>query len=492
MKNSVLKLMLSSMLGAAIALGVFMYVTPTETRVKRVEAEANDAQNVFSQVKLNGEIPAGLNFVAAAGKSTPAVVHIKNYKQYAGVSHSNDPYNEWLRQFFYQQPRPREEGPVHASSGSGVIIAADGYIVTNNHVVKDADIIEVILNDKKTYTAELLGTDPTTDLALLKIEEKNLPYLEFANSDEVNIGEWVLAVGNPFDLSSTVTAGIVSAKARNINILRSTNNLAIESFIQTDAAVNPGNSGGALVNLKGELIGINTAIASPTGAYAGYSFAVPATLVQKVIGDIKEYGEVQRGLLGVSIQDINSKLAEEKKLKDLNGVFIAEVREESAADLAGIEEADVIIKINDRDIHNTSELQEAIGRYRPGDEIVVTYVRDGKVKQSKATLQNKMGTTDIVTKEDVAVVMVLGAELSQASDEVLKSLRLNDGVELKKVNAGKIKDAGLREGFIITKVNRIPVKDPEDVYRIISNTEEAVYMEGYYPNGRKMYVGFEK
>lgn len=491
-KNVLLGFLLSSMMGAGIALGVFTMVNPQNDQVKTIKVESGANEDIYSQVKLTGEVPAGLNFIGAAKSATPAVVHIKNYKEYAAMGNSNDPYNEWLRQFFYQQPQPKQDGPVHSSSGSGVIIAEDGYIVTNNHVVKDADIIEVILNDKKTYTAELLGTDPTTDLALLKIEEKGLPHLQFANSDDVNIGEWVLAVGNPFDLSSTVTAGIVSAKARNINILRSTNNLAIESFIQTDAAVNPGNSGGALVNLRGELIGINTAIASPTGAYAGYSFAVPATLVKKVISDLKEYGEVQRGLLGVSIMDINSKLAEEKKLEDLNGVYIAEVRDNSAAYLAGLKEDDVIIKINEKSISNTSELQEVIGRYRPGDEVTVTYVRASEVKSTQAILHNKMGTTEIVTKEDVAVVTVLGADITQADKEVLNKLRLRNGVAVKEVKSGKLRDAGIKEGFIIVKVNRVPVDDPEDVYRIISNSDEAIYIEGFYPNGRKMYIGFEK
>lgn len=491
-RNSVVAMVLSSMLGAGIALGVFTTMTPVPQEVKATENVSEIQSELIKQAKFTGEVPEGLNFVLAASKSTPAVVHIKNYKEYAPVNRSNDPYSEWLRQFFYQQPQPRNEGPVHSSSGSGVIIAQDGYIVTNNHVVEGADIIEVILNNKKTYTAELLGTDPTTDLALLKIEETGLDYLEFANSDDVNIGEWVLAVGNPFDLSSTVTAGIVSAKARNINILRSTNNLAIESFIQTDAAVNPGNSGGALVNLKGDLIGINTAIASPTGAYAGYSFAVPATLVKKVIGDIKEFGEVQRGLLGVSIMNIDSKLAEEKGIKDLNGVYIAGVKENSAADNAGLEENDVILKINEINVSNSSELQEAVGRFRPGDEVIVTYARDGKLGSTNAVLQNKMGTTEVVTKEDVAVVTVLGAEMVKAPEETLRKLRIEQGVEIKSVQAGKLKDAGIKEGFIIMKVNRVPVKDPEDVYRIISNSAGAIYFEGYYPNGRKVYIGFEK
>jgi Do/DeqQ family serine protease len=338
---------------------------------------------------------------------TPAVVHIRSsYENRSGNNGAMD-------QFFDYFGAPRGNMP-RGATGSGVIISDDGYIVTNNHVIEDADDIEVILDNNESYEGTLIGTDPNTDLALIKIEQNNLPFLTYGNSDEMRIGEWVLAVGNPFDLTSTVTAGIISAKARNINILR--RNYGIEAFIQTDAAVNPGNSGGALVNLKGELIGINTAIATRTGSYSGYSFAVPVSLVEKVVSDLKEYGVVQRAILGINIVDVNKDLVEEEDLTVSNGVYILGVGDGSAADEADIREGDVIISINETKVTNTSELQELVARNRPGDRIKVKLIRDGKSMEKYATLKNMNKNYEII--ERASMFNFEGAELNDLDDRM--------------------------------------------------------------------------
>ncbi|MBT8327249.1 MAG: trypsin-like peptidase domain-containing protein, partial [Bacteroidia bacterium] len=324
-----------------------------------------------------------LDFVSVAEVSTPSVVHIKSTISTNG---SNQQQFNPFEDFFNGPMFPQQRGP-QVATGSGVIIKKDGYIVTNNHVVDGASKVEVVLDDKREYVAEILGTDPETDLALLKIEDDNLPFLNLGNSDELKVGEWVVAVGNPFNLTSTVTAGIVSAKGRNINLLRQKGGeYAIENFIQTDAAVNPGNSGGALVNTSGELIGINTAIASQTGSYSGYSFAIPINLAKKIIKDLSDYGEVKRAILGVRIQDITQELADEKGLKGLSGVYIPNVSEGGAADKAGIKDGDVITQINGVVVDKSSVLQEQISKYHPGDKVTVTLIRDGKTKEIVTTL----------------------------------------------------------------------------------------------------------
>ncbi len=437
-------------------------------------------------------VPDGLNFVYAADHVTPAVVHIKTYysQTHAGGHYQQHPFEDLLRNFFgeqYQQA-PRQQSPSsrQQASGSGVIISGDGYIVTNNHVISGADKIEVTMDDKRTYTAELIGTDPTTDLAVLKIDEQDLPFVAFGNSDNARIGEWVLAVGNPFNLTSTVTAGIISAKARNINILHDKDNLAIESFIQTDAAVNPGNSGGALVNLKGELVGINTAIATPTGTYAGYSFAVPSTLVRKVVADLREFGTVQRALLGVTIMDMTTELAKEKEIKQIKGVYIAAVREGSAADKARLKEGDIITKINDVSVASSSELQEQVARFRPGQKINVTFVRKGETKTTEAELQNKNGDTGIIKKE-ISLSSIMGAQLAVADRSTLKKLNLSNGVIVTALDNGPLKAAGMREGFIITAIDKKPVKSPEEIARTLENRKGAILIEGVYPDGGRDY-----
>jgi serine protease Do len=468
--------------------------------------ESNEYHSVESKQNIrlsnylneaNTVVPEGLNFVYAANYVTPAVVHIKTYyaqpKSRHGGNSQNPQLDDFFRDFFgeryQQQPQPRQQNPSNRpqASGSGVIISADGYIVTNNHVINGADKIEVTLDDKRTFEAEIIGTDPTTDLAVLKVSEKNLPFVNFGNSDQVKVGEWVLAVGNPFNLTSTVTAGIVSAKARNIHILKDRDNLAIESFIQTDAAVNPGNSGGALVNLKGELVGINTAIATPTGTYAGYSFAVPATLVSKVVSDLMDFGTVQRALLGISIMDLSTELAKEKKIEQIRGVYIAGVREGSAADLAGIKEGDVITKINLIEVNSSSELQEQVARFRPGKKIDVTYVRKGKTNVVTAELQNTLGETGIIKKEEASIRSALGAKLVSVDQVLSKKLRIPGGVQINKLENGLLMDAGVKEGFIIIAIGKQRVNTPEEAVRVIELNKGAILIEGIYPDGTRDY-----
>ena len=493
-RKIILVAILSSLLGGSFALiGYKLFFH--EKQYQSISDNQNQGNyrlsNFISSMDTSAMVvPEGLNFIYAANITTPAVVHIRTMYEVAG-SNQNDDMDEMLRDFFGDNaPRGHSPGGGQEASGSGVILTEDGYIVTNNHVVDHAAKIIVTLNDKRNYPATVIGVDPTTDLALLKIEETKLPYVKYGNSDKTKVGEWVLAVGNPFNLTSTVTAGIVSAKARNINILRDKDNLAIESFIQTDAAVNPGNSGGALVDLKGNLIGINTAIATPSGTFAGYSFAVPVTLVKKVMDDLLKYGQVQRALLGVQIQDVTADLAREKGISSVSGVYIGAVNPGSAAAEAGLLAGDVIKKIGETDVNSSSELQEQVARYRPGDKVKVTFERKGEVKVADIVLKNKMGDTKLVKLEPGAVKSTLGADLATASKEELKKLRLENGVKVTKVGDGKFKDAGVKEGFIITSVDKKKVTTPDEIINLIERSQQGgVLLEGMYSNGVKKYYG---
>ncbi len=411
-----------------------------------------------------------IDFIYAAEASIHAVVHVKTKS--LGGNYSANP----LYEFFFGDPYNYQQRPV-VGFGSGVIVSKDGYIVTNNHVIERANEIEVALNDGRTFAAEVSGTDPQTDLALLKIEEEGLPYINMGSSDELKVGEWVLAVGNPYNLTSTVTAGIVSAKARDWPILE--RNYAINSFIQTDAAVNPGNSGGALVNIKGELVGINTAIASQTGSYAGYSFAIPVEIVKKVVSDLKKYGAVQRAILGVEIRQVDSELAEEEGLDKIEGVYISGVFENGAAKEAGIKAGDVILKIDDTEVNKTSELQEKISRYRPGDEVEILIKRKGQEKIIEASLKNMQGTTEIVKRK--AVDDILGAEFRDISDNEKRRLGIKYGVKVEKLLDGKLKNAGVKEGFIITEIDNKAIKSIDELNSIIESAEGGVLLEGIYP-----------
>lgn len=490
-KNQFLSLLLASTLGGAASIGGYKLLYPDKfytTYTQESPARLSSFDYDYDTSKVT--VPAGLNFIHAADLVRPAVVHIRTYyeTQAEASSKQGAPVDPFFRDFFgdqYQMP----QGPKEAS-GSGVILSADGFIVTNNHVIDKADKVEVVLDDKRKYVAKVLGTDPTTDLALLKVEESGLPFVRFGQSDNLRVGEWVLAIGNPFNLNSTVTAGIVSAKARNINILsRADNKYAIESFIQTDAAVNPGNSGGALVNLKGELIGINTAIASNTGSYAGYAFAVPTTLVKKIVDDLMKFGEVQRGLLGISIQDVTAELAEQKGLKQMKGVYIGGVSETSAAKEAGIKEGDIVLKINEATVNTSSELQEQVARYRPGDKLKVTFLREGKEETATVTLKNKLGNTNVVKSSDSETIHSLGAVFEEASKAEKSKLKINSGVKVTKLEKGKLQNAGVKEGFIVTHVDKQPVGKPADLAEILNNKKGGVLIEGFYPDGEKGYYG---
>ncbi|MCF8461874.1 MAG: Do family serine endopeptidase [Flavobacteriales bacterium] len=475
MKN-VTGLIVAALTGAIVSLGTFTYLNKKNGQlVEQVYAAP------IQRVNYPMAAPEGsVNFVEAANNSIHSVVHIKTKVTRSGVRSSN-PFYQY---FFDQGMQPQQQ---QMGSGSGVIISGDGYILTNNHVVANADEVEVTLNDQRSYTAEVLGTDPNTDLALLKIKEENLAYIPYGNSENVQVGEWVLAVGNPFNLNSTVTAGIVSAKGRNINILQE--EFAIESFIQTDAAVNPGNSGGALVNTKGELIGINTAIASTTGSYAGYSFAVPVNIARKVVDDILEFGTVQRAFIGVSIRDLNGKIASEKGLSVSEGAYVQGLSKGGAAYDAGIREGDIIVAIDAVKVKNVPELQEKIGSYRPGDMAQVTVLRDGDLKKFDVELRNKNGDTEVISKEADMVVQ-LGADLQPLATDQLVKLGLQSGLQVRNLSSGKLKGAGIKEGFIITRIDRKPVQSSKDVMSALNKKDGGVLIEGVYPNGLTAYYGF--
>lgn len=414
----------------------------------------------------------------AAEKSVHTVVHIATQSVRGGGWSSGNPFLDDFFGLHRQQPQ------IAQGFGSGVILSTDGYIVTNNHVIEDAQKIKVILNDKREFEADLVGTDPSTDIALLKIDAKDLPFLTYGDSDKLKLGEWVLAVGNPFNLTSTVTAGIVSARARNLGI--NNDQMAIESYIQTDAAVNPGNSGGALVNQQGELVGINAAIASRTGSYSGYSFAVPVTIVKKVVDDLKEFGEVQRALLGVNIRDVNAEVAKELNLNEVEGVYVGGVTDNGAAKEAGIKENDVIISIGGEKVNSSAELQEKISQYRPGDDVKVVVLRNGEKKQFTVTLRNKHGDTQIVRDNK----SVLGAEFEPVTNREKQELDIDYGIKINKLDKGKLKDAGLKEGFIITNVNKKPIYEVNDLKREIGNARGGILVEGIYPNGELAYYVF--
>ena len=477
--KNILTTILVASIGGIIAVFAYSFFTKNYEN-KTITVPQTNSQFIKTSLPLSDQ-SGNIDFTFAAEKSINAVVHVKTQYMLADkYSYGNSFFDFFFGERSYTQP-PR---PV-LGSGSGVIISENGYIVTNNHVIEKSDNIEVILNDKRTYSAKLVGTDPTTDIALLKIDEKNLPSITYGNSDELKIGEWVLAVGNPFNLTSTVTAGIVSAKARNINIL--SKNFAIESFIQTDAVVNHGNSGGALVNTKGELVGINTAIASNTGSFTGYSFAIPVNIVKKIVADIIEFGEVQRAFIGASIMNIDAKLAEKLGLDKIEGIYVAEVNEGGAAMHAGIKKNDIIIKIEDIFVNNVPELLEQISKYRPGDKINITVKRNNKTKQYLVTLRNKLGNTKIVKTE---VISVLGGNFEDITSKEKHRLQLNYGVKIVELGAGKLKNAGIKEGFIITRINRKPVYKVDNIKYILKNINGGVLIEGVYPNGTFAYYAF--
>lgn len=490
MKRTYLYSALIALFVTASTLGVFYWVTEKEGKTITIEhVNATPGSKAVFTTNEDGEI-IPLDFTKVAEKTMDAVVHIKSTQTFASTnqrlpySNQQQPFGDLFEEFFgprlFQQP-PSQNNPPQAriGQGSGVIISEDGYIVTNNHVIADADDLEVTLYDNRTYKAAVIGTDPTTDLALIQIKEKGLPTLALVNSDDVKVGEWVLAVGNPFNLTSTVTAGIVSAKGRNINILRE--QFAVESFIQTDAAINPGNSGGALVNLNGGLIGINTAIASPTGAYSGYGFAVPTNIVTKVVEDLMKYGIVQRGVLGVMIRSVDGNLKKEKKLDVMSGAYVDSLLENSAAKEAGIKPGDVITAIDGNTIQSSPNLQEVIARHRPGDAVEVTVNRFGKEQTFKVVLNNRQGGQELVAKEKEEILTVLGADFETLDKETAKDLEIDGGVMIMRLYAGKLrKFTDVKEGFIITKVDGRKVTDVKDLIKALENKKGGVMLEGIY------------
>jgi Do/DeqQ family serine protease len=372
-------------------------------------------------------------------------------------------------------------------AGSGVIISKDGYVVTNDHVIDGADEIQVTLENNQSFSAKLIGADPVTDIALLKIDAQNLPILLYGDSDALRLGEWVLAIGNPYNLRSTITAGIVSAKARSMPSFEG--DFKIEAFIQTDAAVNQGNSGGALINTRGELVGINTAIASRTGAFTGYSFAVPTTIVKKVVEDIMQHGVVQRAMLGISMQEIDGNLQKEKGLKTTNGVYIAEVVKGSPADKSGIRENDVLVSVNGVQVNSAPAVQEQVSKYRPKDKISVDIIRDGKQKEFSVVLEGRDAQIAKLEESRAGVLKLFGAELKNASNETLEKLRLKSGIEVLSVSAGKLYEAGVRENFVITHVNQMPVRNIQELQSVIQRSRRSLLIEGVYPDGKVVYYG---
>lgn len=479
-----------ALMGGLVALGINQIFNSYSKPGSFEEMQKRNARFASNYESVNPNV--GFDFVKVAEVSTPAVVHIKSHFEAQAVEKPTAPQQidpfDFFRDHGFDFEQPRGPG---LATGSGVIITQDGYIVTNNHVIEDASKIEVTLNDKRTFTAELIGTDKTTDLALLKIEEKNLQFMSFGNSDNTKVGEWVVAVGNPLNLTSTVTAGIVSAKGRSIDLLRREDNqYAIENFIQTDAAINPGNSGGALVNTKGELIGINTAIASQTGSYSGYGFAVPVNLVKKVMDDLLKFGKVQRAVLGVAIQEITQEVADKEGLKSLEGVLVQDVTENGSASAAGIKKGDVIHKVNGVMVNSVSSLQEEIGKYRPGDKVNLSIDRKGDAKELSVTLKGLDGklTTSMANKSELNSYK--GATFSNLSKEEKEKLGIKNGVKVESVGAGPFKGK-IQAGFVITKIDKQPIYSVQNLKSILEKSEGAILIEGKSADGVDNVIGLK-
>lgn len=515
--NTIWKGVLGVALVAAVGSGAAIGTSAYMMNYQQYLVSGDSTSNVFSQpvrmVNYASVAAENTDFTMAAESAVHGVVHIMA-TQNADESASQRQYIDPFEYFFgfggggsFQRPKAQPR----VGAGSGVIISTDGYIITNNHVIEGADELEVTLNDNRKFDAKLIGTDPATDIALIKIDAKDLPTIPFGDSEKLKVGEWVLAVGNPFNLTSTVTAGIVSAKGRGIS-LGSGDKSKIESFIQTDAAVNPGNSGGALVNTKGELVGINTAIYSETGSYAGYSFAVPISIAGKVASDLKQYGTVQRAVLGVqiigvgdimdqlSMPNVPDKYKEELKgmkenIKVSEGAYVAEFADRSVAKEAGIEVGDVIISVNGVKVKSANALQEQIGKYRPGDKVTVKVNRKGTEKSFEVQLKNAQGSTKVVTPSDGTEL--LGGAFKALTDKEKREYGVSYGIEVTGLTNGKLKDAGIKKGFIIMVVNNQRVKTPEDLEKIVDDIlhgraeDQGLFIKGFYPNGRTKYYAID-
>lgn len=505
MKRTVLIIVLSAVLGSATTVGILELIEK-DKKVRVEYVSTTPVRNTSMKVSAAGEA-APLDFTAVAAKVTPSVVHIKSESTFRGPYRTfefrqlPDPFRDFFNddmldhffgpRFRHESPEPNDGSMLRIGTGSGVIISKDGYIVTNNHVIDQADDIEITLDDNRVFKADLIGTDPATDLALLKINANNLNALPLVDSDSARVGEWVLAVGNPFNLNSTVTAGIISAKGRSLNILDDKS--AVESFIQTDAAINQGNSGGALVNLQGGLVGICSAIASPTGSYAGYGFAVPTNIVKKVVEDLLEYGEVQRGVLGIMITDVNRNLVREKDLEVTSGVYVDSLLDNSAAGKAGVKPGDVIQEVDGRKVSRASELRELIARHHPGDKVQIKVDRFGKMNDFTVTLNNPEGMSKTSRKELSRELSSLGADFKDADENTCKRLGIDGGVEVTKLYYGRLRKSGIREGFIITGVDGRRIESIQDLASKLKSKKdgEGVMLEGVYEEGDgKYYYAF--
>ena len=485
MKTTIKKLFgyTALMLGSAFVAGITTYKLMEKNAVtETIVAVQQDSGFAMPTALFDSKPAQPVDLTDAADRSIHAVVHIKSTQlsKTQTIQQMPDIFDFFFGDGTGRQQQIRTQPRV--GFGSGVIISKDGYIVTNNHVIDGADEIDVKLNDNREFKGRLIGTDPNTDLALVKIEGDDFPTLPIGNSDALKVGEWVLAVGNPFNLTSTVTAGIVSAKARSLGVY----NGGIESFIQTDAAINQGNSGGALVNARGELVGINAVLSSPTGAYAGYGFAIPTSIMTKVVNDLKEFGTVQRAILGISGHDLGDERTKEKDLGTVEGVYVAEVTDGSGAKAAGIEPGDVIIKIAGKKIHNMAELQENLAMHRPGDKVEVTILRNKKEKTLDVTLKNMQGNTEVVKKFDLTM---LGAAFKPISDDVKRHLGVSYGLEVTGVEKGKFAEAGIKKGFVILKVNGTKITSEEDLAKVLKEAnqspERVLFISGYYMSGRR-------
>ena len=496
--KTIWKNMLGAIVIAAISSGVAIgastyYMSQNQATATFSSGVENTFKQPYKLAGYNAGAAENTDFTYAAEKAVHGVVHIKATQNSKG--NSDQQYVDPFEYFFGFGGRSQRAPQPRVGAGSGVIISTDGYIITNNHVIEGADELEVTLNDNRKFEAKVIGADPTTDIALLKIEADDLPTIPFGDSEKLKVGEWVLAVGNPFNLTSTVTAGIVSAKSRG-NIGAEGDRSKIESFIQTDAAVNPGNSGGALVNTKGELVGINTAIYSETGSYAGYSFAVPISIAGKVVNDLKEFGTVQRAVLGVLIQDPQYAPDEDKaKVKALEGAYVGGFAERSTAKEAGVEKGDVITAVNGVKVKSASALQEQISKYRPGDKIELTIDRNGSTKKYTVELRNAQGSTKVVKSSDGTEIM--GGAFKALSDEQKRKLGVSYGIEVTGVTNGKLQSAGIKKGFIIMIVNNQKISAPEDFEKIVDNIlqgrteDQGLFIKGFYPNGRTKYYAID-
>jgi len=472
--KNLLGALLMAVAGALVALFAYTRIESKKTGIAHNDSLRSEVAEARPLLTSMQQVPAGqVDLTFAAEQTVHTVVHVRTSATYSNRNIS--PIMEWFYGDSYRDTKREVKG-----YGSGVIITSDGYIITNNHVIENAEKITVKLNDNREFEAKVVGTDPSTDIALLKVKGENLPYIKYGDSDQLRLGEWVLAVGNPFNLTSTVTAGIVSAKGRNLGI--SDDNYKIESFIQTDAAVNVGNSGGALVNTSGQLVGVTSAIITPNNGYAGNSFAIPVNIVKKVVEDLKQYGEVQRAIIGVSIDEVTPEIADKSGMKEIKGAYISGVAEKGAADEAGLKVKDVITRVNNVPVNSVAEFQEQVGKFRPGDQTSITYIRDGKENTVPITMKNIDNSTAIIAAGAGSGV-VFGSRLEPVSSADRKTFNIDYGLKVMEVGDGRLKDLGIRKGYIILTINGKKVKTTADARQFTDEEQTLTAIEGVQSNG---------